>query len=246
LDDQSVFPEWEHLLEAGLEIIFPTVCTFCRKVCPPDDQFPGICRSCLAALPFRHGRQSRLNWSELTNRAIPARSTVYCAAYYRGTVRKALLQMKFADSPEMAASLSALLLQVIRQNGLKLSAVAAVPLHPDRFRERGYNQAGLLAGQIACRMEIPDWSDRLVRIRATERQSSAGDRMMRFMNLSGAFKAAENLQSPDNDPTMQLPILLLDDILTTGATLTAAAEPLWQSGWQVTGMVVASERGSGS
>ena len=125
-------------------------------------------------------------------------------------------------------------------------AVLAVPLHSSRLKERGYNQAGLLAWQIANQLNIPDWSAYLLRNRDTARQSEQENRNLRLYNLAGAFSLSQEfLQvTAGNDLEQQWKsrsILLVDDVLTTGATLSEAAYPLWQSGWLVTGMVVASD-----
>jgi predicted amidophosphoribosyltransferase len=230
--------DWGGLVQAGVEIIFPPVCVFCRKICLPDPQFPGICKHCLAGLPLRIGCKMLTDWSQMSGTTMPAGSRIFCAAYYQGAVREALLRMKFADAPDIAEGFASLLVQMIRRSGIRFSAVAAVPLHPERCRERGYNQSALLAGHVSARTGLPDWSPDLMRVRATERQSAASDRMTRMANMAGAFGAVSGF--PRNDGQSP-PVLLIDDVLTTGATLTAAAEPVRHLGWQVTGMVVASD-----
>jgi predicted amidophosphoribosyltransferase len=137
--------------------------------------------------------------------------------------------------------LSSLLVQTVGSTGERFDAVMAVPLHRDRLRERGYNQAGLLARQVSLALKVPDWSDLLIRPRATGRQSAQQSREERLSNLAGAF-AWRDGSTPGTLSGKKAHILLLDDILTTGATLTAAASLLWQAGCQVTGLVVASNR----
>lgn len=227
---------WREPVEAGLNIVFPHSCVFCRRVCEQNPIFPGVCRSCLPTVPFRRGSQARLE-AEIS-------SPVYCATWYSEPIRSAVLRLKFADSPEIATALAAILLQCWRQSGLDCLAVAAVPLHSTRLRERGYNQAGLLAAELATRLEKPDWSDQIVRIRPTERQSSLLDRMSRAINLRNSFALApytwinkEQFISPD----LKLPLLLVDDILTTGVTLSEAAHPFQSIGLPVVGLVVSSD-----
>jgi ComF family protein len=242
--NNNVEAHWHDRLTATLDILFPTTCAFCRKVCQEKPQFPGICKQCLCQLPLRPSQTSCLNWQDLTDEKLPNSTLVFCSAYYQGRLRQALLRMKFGDAPYLAPALASLLIQTINRHDLVFRAVMAVPLHPDRLRERGYNQAGLLAGQIASRLDIPDWSAGLLRIRATNRQSEQPDRYERWMNLSGAFhlaKKQENISFPVAKHGLARPVLLVDDILTTGVTLTEAAKPLWQAGLPVIGMVVASD-----
>jgi ComF family protein len=243
--DIAVAGQW---VQAGLSMVYPPICTFCNRVCQPDRLFPSICRPCLASLPLRHGRQTRLDWNKLAllaglmlpqERFKPGGTFIHCAARYQGAMRESLLRLKFGDMPELADGIAGLLVQVIRQSGMAYDAVAAVPLHPARLRERGYNQAGLLAGRITSQLEIPDWSGCIVRTRETGRQSALGDRRERSMNMSGAFALRKSSGMSGRDSAT---VILVDDILTTGATLTAAATPFWQAGYQVAGLVAASEQ----
>lgn len=125
-------------------------------------------------------------------------------------------------------------MQAVRRQKNHYAAVIAVPLHSRRLAERGYNQAGLIAAAVARQLALPDWSDWLKRSRPTERQSEQNIRAARFANLAGAF-------AWDGPPDLRSAhVLLVDDVLTTGATLGAAAEPLFRAGAHVTGLVVAS------
>ena len=233
-------------LERGLQVLFPPVCAICRQVCLPDQIGAAngggrICRSCLAMLPLRTRENRRLSWPVQLADAAHQDARVLCAGFYRGTLRQALVRVKFADAPETAAALSSLLVQLVGSTCERFDAVMAVPLHRDRLRERGYNQAGLLARQVSLALKIPDWSDHLIRTRATGRQSAQQSREERLSNLAGAFGWRDG-SAPGTLSGKSAHILLLDDILTTGATLTAAASLLWQAGCQVTGLVVASNR----
>lgn len=233
-------------LEQGLSVLFPPVCAICRRVCLPGQIGLAcgggrICRACLATLPLRTGEKRSLDWPVQLADPSHRGARVLCAGYYRDTLRQALVRIKFADSPETAAALSGLLVQLAAGRDVRFDAVMAVPLHRDRLRERGYNQAGLLAKQVSLAMRLPDWSEHLTRNRATGRQSAQQNREERLANLAGAFSLCDGFRlgrTAANPPH----ILLLDDILTTGATLTAAATALWQAGFQVTGLVVASNR----
>ncbi len=232
---------------SGLELIYPPTCLFCRAVGKPLPHFPGICSSCLQQLPLRFA-DSILPWPAASGHyppdgVLPGWSPgilagqlphVLCACYYQTPVKEALLQLKFGDASEWQVPLASLLVQTVRRSHQAYDGIIAVPLHPSRYRERGYNQAGLLAAQVALALHIPDLSDQLVRVKQTFRQSEQPDRSARWQNLAHAFAVRQ--------PAIlaQRQLLLVDDILTTGATLTAAASPLWRAGSRVTGLVVAS------
>ena len=242
---------WEtvtEIIRTGLDFFWPPVCCFCRRIHQPIAAHPGICRFCLAQLPLRFGREQRLAWPEMRLRATGSRGPVYCAAYYRGPVREVLIRLKFAPAPEFSVAVASLMCLPLKQHPVEPSpaAVVAVPLHADRLRERGFNQAGLLASLIASRLSLPDLSHGFRRVRATRRQSELPGRAERLMNLTGAFKLDRPVwqrwllaEKTARDPKKQT-ILLVDDVLTTGATLQAAAEPLLQAGFRVTGLVAAS------
>jgi ComF family protein len=97
-----------------------------------------------------------------------------------------------------------------------------VPLHPTRMAERGYNQAALLAQELAKSVDLPVCSDSLGRIRATSPQVSlnAADRVS---NVQGAFRCMD-------DSTAGLRVVLVDDLCTTGATLSACSTALRAAG----------------
>ena len=111
--------------------------------------------------------------------------------------------------------------------------IVPVPVHPDRRRERGYNQAALLAGWLGRSAGLPV-TEALVRGRATTRQHRL-DRAGRLRNLRDAFRLAEGARPPPS-------VIVVDDILTTSATLEACAGVLRDAGCRaVYGFAVARE-----
>jgi len=209
--------------ERLLDALYPTICNLCHhRFLQSQSPFTGICRSCLQQLPIRKGEERliRLRASE------DDRLTAICACYYEGAIRRSLIRMKFSDAPEACEAFAALLADAI-QRTVRLPggcAVAAVPLHPLRERERGYNQAALIAGALARRLLLPDFSGGLSRHRRTGRQSELKTLPERRDNVSNAFFVT--------NPTLFFGrhILLVDDILSTGATILSAREALLQAG----------------
>jgi len=168
---------------------------------------------------------------------------VLAALYYEPPVREVLLRLKFGRDAALAPVLGALTARAYTRGSSLFSVspevVAAVPLHFARQRERGFNQAGLIAAEVARLLGVPDRSDALMRIRATRRQSDVRSRSERDANLRGAIRVVDPLAFRGQA------VLLLDDILTTGATLAACAEAVSRFHPRfVGGLVTASGRPS--
>jgi len=108
------------------------------------------------------------------------------------------------------------------------TAVVPVPLSPTRLRERGYNQSALLAGALGRRWALPVWEDVLRRVRATQSQTrlTPGDRLR---NVAGAFLACTG----SRERLRGAHVMLVDDVVTTAATLNACAAALVDGGARI-------------
>lgn len=144
--------------------------------------------------------------------------------------------LKYDQKTSLAPLLGRALAALARQDSLLAACdtVCAVPLHPARRRDRGYNQAQLLAEVVAREtgMQLGDW---LIRRRNTSTQTARHDDEARRKNLQGAFalRPGTNLAGRR--------VILVDDVMTSGATLGAAAEPLREAGAGVVcGLVIAA------
>jgi ComF family protein len=121
------------------------------------------------------------------------------------------------------------------------AALIPVPLARDRHRERGYNQSELLAGVVAGRWSLPVWTDVLQRQRKTKTQTrlTPGERLA---NVAGAFSVA-----PGAGPRLRgAHVLLVDDVITTAATLNACAGTLYDAGARIISYVTFGRARSGS
>jgi ComF family protein len=168
-------------------------------------------------------------------RALPASSALQRALGiypFEGVIREAIHVFKYNGERGLAAPLAALLAD---HRPLEADALVAVPLHSERLRERGFNQAQLLAQELGRLWQIPLLTA-LSRVRATDHQvgQSASDRAV---NVAGAFVWSSPTPPPGR-------LLLIDDVLTTGATLIACAEVLCAAGArEVEGLALARARG---
>jgi len=228
----------------AVDAAFPPRCAACGALADLAVS-RGFCRSCLAALPLRSRRDRWLRALDAPSAPgdpIPDFHAV-AACFYRDPVREILLQLKFHEAGHVAEALGLLVadavVRVSAEQGCLWDAVAAVPLHAARLRERGYNQAGLIARTVARRLGVDDLSPALVRTRATRVQSLQDTPDARKGNLRGAFAvgAPERLRGRR--------VLVVDDVLTTGATLHTCAEVVRAAGAaDVAGAVVAATRKS--
>lgn len=146
-----------------------------------------------------------------------------------GTVQRLQHRLKYGNVPTLAEALGRRLGRALAQDGVDRAydAIVPVPLSPTRRLERGYNQSAFLAQGIAQAFGQPHIAapDALVRTRRTRSQTSLS-RADRWANVSGAFRVS----SPQWEGRR---VLLVDDVLTTGATLTAAAQALITQGARI-------------
>jgi ComF family protein len=140
-------------------------------------------------------------------------------------LRKAIHCFKYEDLHCLAGPLGALMAsgwQTLAGNRVDIDLILPVPLHRARLRERGYNQAALLARELGNRIGVPVAGDLLVRTRATVPQVglSAEERQA---NVQGAFQSVTGV-------LVGKKVLLVDDVYTTGSTLESACAALRESG----------------
>jgi ComF family protein len=154
------------------------------------------------------------------------------AVVLEGPVERAIHRFKYEGRHALAPALAGLLLDRLAVESLPAGWLLPVPLHPRRERQRGYNQSTLLARELSRCLKLGSPPGRLARVRLTSAQVGL-DRVRRRANVAGAFV----WRGPDFDGE---PVLLVDDVATTGATLNACAQALRQAGsGAVTGLVVA-------
>lgn len=143
------------------------------------------------------------------------------AFVYTGVARTAVHRLKFGGLRALAPLMAPAMAGTVRY-GSPAEVVVPVPLHRSRLKERGYNQAQLLADRVAVALGVPLDTRLLSRVRQAGTQVDAGSATVRQANVRGAFEATRQ--------ALGLRVLLVDDVTTTGSTLDAAAGALKEAG----------------
>jgi ComF family protein len=137
---------------------------------------------------------------------------------FQGTVRQAILQFKYRHLKSVAMPLSQLLAEYLSSYPLRGEVLIPVPLYPKRLRQRGYNQAALLATELGKLIGLPVEEDALIRVKDALPQARTRSAAERRCNVQGAFACRQSLAGKQ--------ILLIDNVCTTGATLDACTTAL--------------------
>jgi ComF family protein len=141
---------------------------------------------------------------------------------YEGAARTAVLNLKFKSGRYLVPLMGEFLRRELALRPLHADVVVPVPLAPTRMRLRGYNQALLLAHQVASVVRGEVVVDALIREERPPQQSLAAAE--RLLNLQGAFRCPQPTQVTNQS------IILIDDVVTTGATLSACTDTLAEAG----------------
>lgn len=201
-----------------LGLFFPISCLGCGA----DDQF--VCSSCLQKIKLRRFNES---WEKLVYDDYLDR--VFIASWYeQELVQKMIVNAKYKGQKDLLKILSSLVADFARETDLfsylgKDIVLLPLPLHPRRLRERGYNQSFLLAKGISDCFSLPLDVGLLKRRRYTKHQTDLSQEK-RKENLRGAFSINKKIK------ILPRRVLLVDDVVTTGASLNEAAKVLKQAG----------------
>jgi ComF family protein len=213
-----------------LDLLLPPACGVCGALV--DDRAAVLCPDCLAefepvggVLCARCGLPGADPCPACRDTPGPL-SRLRSGWAYEGALQQAILRMKLGRRIELAEEIGARLaaLPLPGWDWQELDLLTPVPLHAERLHTRGFNQAAVIARALGRRHARPLSLDHLVRCRATPEQARTQDRAARLANVRGAFAVRAG------HPFAGQRVALVDDVVTTGATLRAAAEALLAAG----------------
>jgi len=194
------------LVDALLNLIFPPRCVSCQAT------GAWLCPTCLDGILFFEPP-----WPVIADDLSPLQD-VRAAARLGGPLRQAIHHFKYRGLRALAPVLGEMLYDCWDAEPWPVDVIVPVPLHPQRLRERGYNQSALLARELARHTGLPVAEGTLLRTTPTPPQVGL-HAAERAQNVRGAFRCHD-------DRLNGMRVLLVDDVFTTGATLRACAEGL--------------------
>ena len=207
----------------ALDLVFPPRCALC------DEGGVLLCEACAGALPPADGRRCDRCWMPIAGGTTcthciaeaPAFSSLRAAFVMDAGARRLAHELKYEGMTSLAEPMARLMAGAV--DATSADMVTAVPLHRGRERRRGYNQAAELARRVAETMDLAFDARAARRVRDTAPLVKAMSRAERRAIVAGAFRA-------DAGRAGGRTVLLVDDVVTTGATLDACARALLDAG----------------
>src|SRR5688572_3258571 len=234
------------LLRGAAEVIFPPSCVHCREIIDDDtdapiDEAPNfrhLCSRCVAQLEFVRPPHCTTCGHPFYGILEGERMCVKCeglepafhqgrtAVLFKGPARSLVIELKYHRALHVLVDMA----EIFRRSGALLdgargAVLVPVPLHPRKERERGYNQAILLANALASVAGSGTSSELLLQRVVDTQTQTAFDRRTRMANLKNAFALA-----PGAHINPALKYILVDDVFTTGSTLNSCARALRRAG----------------
>jgi len=205
----------------ALDWVYPPVCAVCGMPGHP------LCSDCKNKIHFVSGKVCSICGASINHYAAlctacksqkPVIDGVRSLALYGGVIRECIHSLKYENNRAFGKYFAELLHPIIIREAWSIDAVIPVPLSKERLRERGYNQAAAVAHPLGVFLDVPYQPFGLEQVRDTRSQVGLSAEERR-MNVVNAFKANMALVSEKN-------ILLVDDVMTTGATIESCAKAL--------------------
>jgi len=214
-----------HWLWSGLDLLLPPNCSGCGRPgyrwCPECNrqvEHPAVPLCQICGIPL----EGRAGLCEDCRNAPPHYGALRSWSLFEGPVRKALHRLKYRRDLGLGEALAPHLCRFIEELCWPLTLVVPVPLGRKRISERGYNQVSLIARPLSMAMRISYAAQALVRSRETRSQVGL-TRAERRLNVRDAFQAKTSRVQGQV-------VLLVDDIATTGSTLSSCAAALYAAG----------------
>ncbi len=208
-------------LKDFLELLIPLTCGACGK--PLNKGEKTLCTKCFAELPltnyhlYEDNPVAQIFWGRILVEA----ATALLYFHKKGRTQHLLHNLKYKQRKDVGILMGHLLGNQIIHHKIfsDVDAIIPIPLHPKRLKQRGYNQAECFAQGISEVMQKPVETSLIIRAKETSTQTKK-NRVERWKNVSEAF----SLQNPQSWEGKHL--LIVDDVITTGATIEACAQTL--------------------
>lgn len=203
------------------ELFFPRYCVACGRKLLRGEEF--LCVHCVSGLPRTKFHLQADNEMEknLWGKLPLERATAFLYYAKENDTRKVLYELKYYGNAELGIFLGKWMTSELEGSGFfqGIDCIVPVPLHEKKKKERGYNQSEMLAQGISVRTGIPVVADVLLRLGYTDTQTHKGN-YERWENIRNVFSCANREMLSGKH------ILLVDDVVTTGATVVACADAL--------------------
>lgn len=213
------------ILKDFASLFFPNYCLACNNTLVKGEEI--VCTSCMTEMPQTDYHLYREN--TLQTRMALRIPVVYAMAFFKfaksSRVQHLLHNLKYKNHPEIGVMLGKVYGTKLIDSGLssEFDLILPVPLHESRKRKRGYNQSAKFADGLSQKLNIPFTDSLLTRAVNTQTQTRK-TRLNRWQNVSDVF------QIKDNNEIKGKHILLVDDVITTGATIEACGQKLLENG----------------
>ena len=205
-------------------LFYPELCSICENQLVKGEKT--ICIQCLSDLPITNFCKLKNNSVESSfyGRILIEEATSLFFYQKKGKVQKLIHQLKYKGNQQIGAVLGDWLGEnmLLSDRFKDLDGIITVPLHPNKFKKRGYNQVTTFGESLAKKLEIPLIENVLVKVSGSQTQTKK-NRFDRSVNVNEKFELL------DNEVLKNKHILLIDDIITTGATLEACSIQLQQT-----------------
>lgn len=202
-----------NLIEKVIDLIYPRRCGFCNQRIKEDY----TCKKCKKNLEYICIKES------IKNTSLDYFDFCVCAYSYEGLVREKILAFKFKNKKYLYRSLSERLIEILQQYQKIIDVIICVPISWKRYIERGYNQSDLLAKWIAFKLKKQRLKFVLLKRKNNLKQSTLSQ-SERIINVMGSYYVLQK------EKIQGKIILLVDDILTTGATVNECSKVLKENG----------------
>lgn len=215
----------QEILKEFINLLFPRLCVLCENALVKGEDY--LCTVCMAKLPhlaLQDERRQQL-YKKLSA-SMPLEEVLAYLLYQKsGSSQKLLQLIKYKNFPELGTLLGRYFGARLAETGYseKFDVVIPVPLHKNRFKQRGYNQSEAFATGLADSLALPVATDIVIRASAGTTQTRKS-RIDRWLNVATSFKVVQK------EALQGKRVLLVDDVVTTGSTLEACGQALLAAG----------------